>query len=301
MKFKLPDALKADVPATLWGRVLTATPVVMTVVATALAGLASSEMTRAQYARSLAAQRQSKAGDQWGFFQAKRLRGAMQRSTLDVLQATGETNNALPRTLISPEDAGGDVTRQEQANAALLQARLPASGPVSELAPALRAALAAVESSRSEAEIAPLIAALPDAEIENALRAAKDRASDYDAMLKPITDIIERKEAIWRGNASARGLLAARLRYTAARYDAEARLNQTIAYLYELQVRRSNQAADRHHRRSQRFFYGMLASQAAVIMATFALAASKRGLLWGLAAAAGALAVAFAVYVYLFV
>src|SRR5512142_2414121 len=90
MKIKIPDELKADVPQTIWGKMLTATPIIMTVVATALAGLASSEMTRAQYSRSLAAQHQSKAGDQWGYFQAKRLRGAMQRSTLDLLQTTAE-------------------------------------------------------------------------------------------------------------------------------------------------------------------------------------------------------------------
>ena len=48
-------------PQTTWGRILLATPVVMTVVATLLAGLASSEMTRAQYNRSLAAQQQAKA------------------------------------------------------------------------------------------------------------------------------------------------------------------------------------------------------------------------------------------------
>src|SRR6266516_2650578 len=54
---------------------LTATPIVLTVVATVLAGLSTSEMTLAQYHRSLAAQDQSKASDQWGFFQAKRLRG----------------------------------------------------------------------------------------------------------------------------------------------------------------------------------------------------------------------------------
>src|SRR5712671_2203684 len=88
MKTKIPDELKATVPQTQWGRILTATPVVMTIVATMLAGLASSEMTRAQYDRSLAAQEQSKAGDQWSYFQAKRLRGGMQRSTLDVLQGT---------------------------------------------------------------------------------------------------------------------------------------------------------------------------------------------------------------------
>jgi hypothetical protein len=96
-----------------------------------------------------------------------------------------------------------------------------------------------------------------------------------------------------------RDVTAARLRYTAARYEVEARLNQAIANLYELQVRMSNMAAERHHRRSERFFLGMLAAQAAVITATFALAARQRNILWGLAAGAGAAAIAFAVYVYL--
>ena len=56
MKTKIPDELKAEVPQTTWGKILSSTPVVMAVVATLLAGLASSEMTRAQYDRSLAAQ-----------------------------------------------------------------------------------------------------------------------------------------------------------------------------------------------------------------------------------------------------
>jgi hypothetical protein len=59
MKVQIPEQLKADVPPTRWGKMLSATPVVMAVVATLLAGLASSEMTRAQYDRALAAQQQS--------------------------------------------------------------------------------------------------------------------------------------------------------------------------------------------------------------------------------------------------
>src|SRR5512143_3830614 len=90
MKVQIPEQLKADIPPTKWGKMLTATPVVMAVVSTMLAGLASSEMTRAQYDRSLAAQQQSKAGDQWSFFQAKRLRGAIQRNTADLMQNTVE-------------------------------------------------------------------------------------------------------------------------------------------------------------------------------------------------------------------
>ena len=98
----------------------------------------------------------------------------------------------------------------------------------------------------------------------------------------------------------SRDFVAARLRYTAARYDAEARLNQAIGNLYELQVRKSNIDAERHHKRSQQFFYGMLGAQMAVIISTFAIAARKRNLLWSLAAVAGAAAVSFAVYVFLF-
>jgi hypothetical protein len=45
----------------------------------------------------------------------------------------------------------------------------------------------------------------------------------------------------------------------------------------------------------------MLASQMAVIISTFALAARQKNFLWSIAAAAGAAAVSFSLYVYLYV
>ncbi len=54
MKVTIPEELKRDMPQTGWGKILSATPIVMTVIATMLAGLASSEMTRAQYDRASA-------------------------------------------------------------------------------------------------------------------------------------------------------------------------------------------------------------------------------------------------------
>lgn len=69
----------------LWDTVLTTTPVVLTVLGTVLAGLSNSEMTLAQYFRTLAAQSQSKVGDQWGFYQAKRIRGTTLDAVLDLL------------------------------------------------------------------------------------------------------------------------------------------------------------------------------------------------------------------------
>lgn len=285
----------------MWGRILAATPVVMTVLATALAGLSSSEMTRAQYGRSLAAQQQSKAGDQWGFFQAKRQRGALQRTALDLLETTAEVRpldaSVLDRIGASPDSAAGRPTL-----AALQGGELPPLSAEVPADPGLRAALEAVENQKPDAEIEALLAPVKEQVITDALLAARDRARAMDAALEPIHRNVEALgKALSGGDRSLnRDFTAARLRYAAARYDAEARLNQAVANVHELQVRKSNADADRHHRRSQMFFYGMLGAQAAVIIATFSLAARRRSLMWSLAAAAGVAAVFFACYVYLF-
>ena len=160
--------------------------------------------------------------------------------------------------------------------------------------------------------MARLLKQVDDSTVEAALRAARDRVEAFDATTKPINEAIDQMDglvaryaAAAAGAAAGSGLsanhdfTAARLRYTAGRYEVEARLNQAIANLYELQVRKSNLSAERHHARSQNFFLGMLGAQLGVIVATFAMAARKRNLLWSFAAAVGLLAVAFAVYVYL--
>src|SRR5215831_10142167 len=103
-KITVPEELKSDLPQSRFGKVLSATPVVMAVVATMLAGLASSEMTRAQYDRSLGAQQQSKAGDQWSFFQAKRLRGAVQQNAVELLESMTQLRPLEPAALRTAAD-----------------------------------------------------------------------------------------------------------------------------------------------------------------------------------------------------
>ncbi|MGA2240447.1 MAG: DUF4337 family protein [Verrucomicrobiota bacterium] len=278
MKTKLPEELTSNVPQTKWGKILLATPVVMTVIATLLAGLASSEMTRAQYDRALGAQLQSKAGDQWGYFQAKKLRGAMQRNSFELLTAT---------TDIRPID-----------NPALEKVPAPAALSVEAN---VEAALQAIEKQKPETEIAGLLKSVDDQSLATALLAAKDNALAFDTAIAPANQALDQLEkSLPAGDkAAARDLTAAKMRYNAARYDTEARLNQSIANLYELQVRKINISAERHHKRSGKFFFGMLAAQAAVIVSTFAIAAQRRSYLWFLAAAAGLAAVIFAIYVYL--
>jgi len=292
-KIEIPEQIKSELPLTKWGKILGVTPIVMTVIATMLAGLASSEMTKAQYDRSLAAQLQSKAGDQWSYYQAKKLRGAVARNTLDLLMATAE---------VAPFDAAALPNANAAAVAALTKNELPATAPA-QLAPEVRAVLDQVANARPEGEIAAALAKVAPASLAASLQAAQDAALAFDNASKGVNRIVDQAdEALMAGDKPVfRGFSAARLRYTAARYDLESQLNLTVAGLYELQVRQGNYSAEKHHARSSEFFYGMLAAQLGVIVSTFALAARKRNLLWSLAAAAGMVAVAFSVYVYLYV
>ena len=317
MKLSIPEALKSELPQTTFGKVLGVTPVVMTVVATLLAGLASGEMTRAQYARSLAAQQQSKAGDQWSFFQAKRLRSALQRSSLDLLQNTALTrpvSQATVEGVIAGTEANSFLQSSggKAALEVLESGHLPSGVPVAIEIPQIKEVVKAIEESKPDAEITALVIPLQDPAISEWLRTAREQVSKLEVSLAPINGAIDqleaqasRKEATQQRSPAipshARDITAARLRYNVLRYDAEARLNQSVANLYELQVRKSNLKAERHHRRSQRFFLGMLAAQAAVIIATFSLAARNKNLMWAIAAAAGLIAVGFAIYVFLYV
>jgi hypothetical protein len=341
MKVTIPEELKKDVPSTTWGKILSATPVVMAVIATMLAGLASSEMTRAQYDRALAAQQQSKAGDQWSFFQAKRLRGAYQRNTADLLQAVAEVHpldagalKAAAERLAKTSEAAGspsgeaakvkselqallDSAAGQEALERLKTGELPSARGPAPIDPRIKTTLDAVDNLRSDAEVAFLLAAVDNQTLDAAVRAAQDQAQAFDASTKPLNQAVDHFDNLLTrlavlgpsgsgadrpdtlGRSLNRDFTAARLSLAAQRYEVEARLNQSIANLYELQVRKSNLSAERHHARSQRFFLGMLGAQLAVIISTLAIAARQRNLLWSLAAAAGLIAVAFAVYVYL--
>lgn len=336
-KINIPEELKAELPHSTFGKILGATPVVMAVVATMLAGLASSEMTRAQYDRSLGAQQQSKAGDQWSFFQAKRLRGAIQHNTADLLESVAEVKPFDPAFLkqtveqqAPPSGQAAELQKNllsvlnspagEQALGALQSGQTPAIGAGPQLDAKIKAAMDGVETSTPDSELEGLINQLSNPGLEQALRDARDQAQKFDAATRAMNQAIDQIDsmlgnlAVLRQKAVSgaakgsdpiisvsRDFTAARLRYAALRYEVEARLNQTIANLFEVQVRKSNISAVHHHRRSQRFFYGMLGAQTGVIISTLAMAAKNRNLLWSIAAAAGLVAVAFAVYVFLYV
>ncbi|MEO6874301.1 MAG: DUF4337 family protein [Opitutaceae bacterium] len=316
MSPKIPDALKADLPQTNLGKIIAALPIIMTVIATLLAGLSSSEMVKAQYDRSLAAQIQSKAGDQWNYFQAKRLRAALQRNTLDILRSQA-TVRPLDATTLAARFAGtpaGLLLTSPHGNQivnALTGGAVSYTGASAKIGnPSIAAAIVMVGEGKSDAEIARALTAIKDAELAAELRNAADEVRLLDADIKPITTSIDSMETeLSRGSgtdnhgvdAFSREFAFARISFSAKRYELESRQNQVIAELYELQVRKSNVSAERHHRRSAQFFYGMLVAQMAVIGATLSMARKHGSGLWKAAAVAGVLALAFAIYVYFFV
>lgn len=305
MKAEIPADIKATLPEGKWGKILGMTPVIMTVVATLLAGLSTSEMTKAQYVRALAAQQQSKSGDQWAFFQAKRLRGAIQAGALDTAQLTVGDITPDAARLRAFAATLPDSAPLLAALDTLLSGELPPQAAAPALAPEIRTALDTIERGAPDTEVAAAVRAIASAALADALRAAQDHARAFDETLRPIVTQGDRLgEAIDASDAAkktlGRDFAALRLSYSSMRYDAEAKLNQSIARLYDVQVRQTNLTAERHQRRSTRFFYGMLGAQAAVLVSTFAIAARRRSLLWSLAASAGLVAVSFAAYVYVF-
>src|SRR5262249_44473335 len=162
-------------------------------------GLASSEMTTAQYDRSLGAQLQAKAGDQWSYFQAKKLRGAMQRTSLELLRATTE---------IRPID-----------QAALAAIPVP---PALDLDSNVQAALHAVEKQLPETEIAKLMKTVDDHALAIALQAAKDNARAFDATSAKANQAFDQLEKTLPAgdHAAGRDFIAAKLAHNAARYEA---------------------------------------------------------------------------------
>jgi hypothetical protein len=83
---KQQDQQDSSAPAEKKSRfemIVTLTPVVFTLIATVLAGQSVHEMTLAQYDRSVAGQNQSKVGDQWAYFQAKKIRATEMEMTTD--------------------------------------------------------------------------------------------------------------------------------------------------------------------------------------------------------------------------
>jgi hypothetical protein len=208
--------------------ILTATPVALTALATAFAGLSSSEMTQAMYHRSLAAQHQSRAGDQWAFFQAKRIRGSTIESSIEVLQATGhpdpfdaaQAESALARMQQLLEEhksdpGGADRSRSAAGAVKAARDRLSATGSLSLPAvpftplpdPAARQAyeevVQAIQKRQPEGETTARVAKLSPGTVDEAIRLAEDDADRFDQACEPVNEAVKQLKAAFKDVGAA--------------------------------------------------------------------------------------------------
>jgi hypothetical protein len=335
-----PDAVKST-----GERALAAIPVALTILATVLAGLSSSEMTQSMYYRSLAAQNQSKAGSQWAFFQAKRIRGTTMESGGDLVRAVADPppiDVAHLRSIGAPSGGairqvgnteGGTAADRLQRAREKFQTVLNGPTIVSSLRylsgqdlppvaekhtsePQIQDLLKAIENRQTEVQTADRILQVSTAKLDEAIELSEANAAAFDDACKPVTNDIRSIERACADLAAEvrkagpdgasrdvkdtlSGIRMARQDLTARRYAKEAAYNQESAELYELLCRRNGAESDRHRHRSKNFFYAMLCAQAGVTIASLALAQSRKSWFWGIASAAGLIAVSFGAYVYL--
>jgi chromosome segregation ATPase len=167
----------------------------------------------------------------------------------------------------------------------------PATGAIRGLEALLVSQDAAFRSAQSAAEeIQMAVADLPatDAKLSDVHKAADALQSAISRLAAEVATVSSRFKA-------------ARCDYDVRRYDREARFNQEVAALYELQVRKSSLTSDVHRERSMYFLYAMLAAQAGVTIATFALAVRQKSVLWALATAAGVTAITISIFAFQFI
>jgi hypothetical protein len=170
-------------PRGVWGTILTTTPIALTVLATAFAGLSSSEMTQSMYFRSLAAQHQSKAGDQWGFFQAKKIRGTSLEATLP-LQGVAQLDDFDPSRMDAV--CGEIVAALEKAaeDDKETEARRRDAAQAAAKVEAVRAKLTALLADPARSDTLPYLTGAPLPKVE-------ERALENEGARKAIGDVID--------------------------------------------------------------------------------------------------------------
>ena len=117
-KIVIPEQLKQELPQNKWGKVLGVTPIVMTVIATMLAGLASSEMTKGQYDRSLGAELNPKPATNGAIFRLRNCAAPWRKTRSICWRPPATWPRSKPAAL--PGDDGATI-------AALTQTQLPAA------------------------------------------------------------------------------------------------------------------------------------------------------------------------------
>jgi hypothetical protein len=288
----IPSA--SEPPKSIYEKIGAALPIALTALATAFAGLSSSEMSRAMYWRSAAAQDQSKAADQWSLAAHKRDRSIMVQTAALQMRAGEGFKLRVP----GAEDSFGPYDAIRNAAREWIRGEGPPSADLPEIDdPAMRAVLDGLREGKSEADLLREARDVDRGKLDAAIDSAVAEIKRSEAEWKPILEILSKRFAAVRAKRD-REAQADHLELDGRRYGIEANLNQQVGFLYEVRVKSSVVQSDRHRIRSEYFFYAMLAGQAGATLAALALARKQRSALWLFAAFVGVVSLAFGGYVY---
>lgn len=283
------EVAKGEEPQGVLAKLGAALPVALAAVATTFAGMSSSEMSRAMYWRSAAAQDQAKATSQWTLAGFKRDRALIAQGAAAAIRAAGN-KPPVPTFVGPPNDPGRATAARWLAGDGPPAAALP---PVTD--ERLSRTLETLKDRGTDSEFTAQAAEIPFPVLDSAIRDSEAASTKLD---KEWGQVLQSADGLV-AEAATPAAQTARFDLESRRYLAEAKLNQGISQLYEVRVRRTTAESDRYRSRSENFFYAMLVAQVGATGGSLALARHKRSALWLLAGLTGLVSVAFGGYVYL--
>jgi len=304
------EAKAPEKPKSLFDKVGVALPIALTAIATAFAGMSSSEMSQAMYWRSAAAQDQAKANDQWSFAGFKRDRSLIVDTTATTMRAMAEYQTPPNESKGPQTPPPAIVDHAGKWMATDPTTKDPPLPPVEDKA--IQDVLVAIHLRKSEAEVLKLAKEIDETKLTEAINAAAMQATEVEKVYEPerdqarkatrdATDAIAKSEGPARAKAIAMANVAHANQYEVdgRRYRSESTMNFWVGYLYEVRVKTSTATSDTHREKSKNFFYAMLAAQIGATISSLGLARRYGSALWGLAGFAGLVAIVIGVYVYL--
>jgi hypothetical protein len=286
----MPDTPPDEPKKSLFEKLGAGLPIGLTALATILAGLSTGELSRAMYWRSMAAQDQGKANDQWSLAGFKRDRALICEATADTLKAVGgyRVHEPWERTP-TPE-----VVKQVRE-----WMRGKGEPPVDD--PAVKEVLKelkAVHDGKEETEVPRLARKVDPDTLERQIAAAMKQSAEVETAFDSEVDRAKQMANPVAPEEKAERT-ARKYEVDSHRYRAEATANQWVGFLYEVRVKTSAAESDRHRQRSENFFFAMLAAQIGGVGSSLALARKRRSVLWLVAGVAGLVAIGFGAFVYL--
>lgn len=285
-----PSSVSTPEPSkSLFDKLGAALPIALTALATAFAGMSTSELQLAMFWRSYAAQDQAKATSQWTLAGFKRDRSLICQGTAAQLRAAASSPS-------SPKFEG--ASSQNSLASEWLNGNGPPPASLPEVSDAsLAKLLADIQTRVPEAELLKEASRIPAAaintQLDNAEKAVEELDKEWEPTLKAANTLVAEQ------TKNRAGAQAAGFELDQRRYRIESGLNQGLGFLYEARVKVSSAESEKHQRKSKYFFYAMLSAQIGATIASLALARKRKSLLWALAGCTGLVALGIGAVVYL--